>query len=80
MTFYQEMIPLKGTSHSTVIAIQVPRRLHNIEKDGDWIHKPNTEEVWISMNGKGKITLKDWVKIKEKIDKAFENLDSNRKV
>jgi len=76
---YQDIIKLKGTSHTTVIAIQVPRRLHNKKRIGNWIYKTNNEEVWISMNGKGMITIKEWEKIKKSIDNAFNLLKTTEK-
>lgn len=76
---YQDIIKIKGTSHSTVIAIQVPKRLHNKERVGNWIYKTNKEEVWISMNGKGKIDYEKWLLIKESIEKAFKTLKTTEK-
>ena len=73
---HREHWKARGNGQFPAIAIQVPVRLHNKDPAQNWIHKPNTDEVWLSLNGKIRLTYAEWQEFKQKMEEAFQKLET----
>ena len=56
------------------ILVQVPTKVFNGVRKGEWIFKENKEEIWLSMNGLAKLNKAEWEDFKKRVDTAVQKL------